>query len=267
MGKSGRVRFAELRKVYRLIHECRDLGHDPTAWPRHAIEQLTQLVGSQVGLIVDFRLGEPGAPPGITLLHDHGWLIPHHGAYWRQRNFVNREVGQAPTFQKFVALSGTLLTRTREQLVDDTAWYRSGEFQEINRQVMVDDLLVSGFWRPVSPFLFSLGLYRSLGEKRHGERERRLVHLFHHELSRHIGRALALEHGGAVALLPRRLRQTLDCLLEGDSEKQVAARLGLSRHTVHEYVKALYRRLGVASRAELMVQYLRRPPSAKERQS
>jgi DNA-binding NarL/FixJ family response regulator len=58
--------------------------------------------------------------------------------------------------------------------------------------------------------------------------------------------------------LPPRLREALACLLEGDSEKQVARRLGLSRHTVHDYAKDLYRRLGVGSRAELMALCLRR---------
>ena len=62
--------------------------------------------------------------------------------------------------------------------------------------------------------------------------------------------------------LPPRLGQTLRCLLEGDSEKQVASRLGLSRSTIHEYVTALYRRLGVNSRPELMALCLRQqfPP-------
>jgi DNA-binding NarL/FixJ family response regulator len=77
-------------------------------------------------------------------------------------------------------------------------------------------------------------------------------------LSRYVGTALALRDGGAFAALPPRLRQTLECLLEGDGEKQAAARLGLSRHTVHEYVTALYRRLGVSSRAELLALCLRR---------
>jgi DNA-binding CsgD family transcriptional regulator len=34
--------------------------------------------------------------------------------------------------------------------------------------------------------------------------------------------------------------------------------MGLSRHTVHEYVTALYRRLGVQSRGELLALCLRR---------
>ncbi|HTO96771.1 MAG TPA: LuxR C-terminal-related transcriptional regulator, partial [Myxococcales bacterium] len=38
----------------------------------------------------------------------------------------------------------------------------------------------------------------------------------------------------------------------GRSEKQVAAQLGLSLHTVHDYVKGLHRRLGVQSRGELL---------------
>ena len=53
--------------------------------------------------------------------------------------------------------------------------------------------------------------------------------------------------------LSRRLRQTLDALVTtGDSEKQIADRLGISPHTTHQYVKALFRRFGVSSRAELM---------------
>jgi DNA-binding CsgD family transcriptional regulator len=58
--------------------------------------------------------------------------------------------------------------------------------------------------------------------------------------------------------LSPRLEQTLGCLLAGASEKQVASHLKLSRHTVHVYVKALYRRYGVSSRAELLAKHLKR---------
>ena len=46
--------------------------------------------------------------------------------------------------------------------------------------------------------------------------------------------------------------------MEGDSEKQVAMRMGLSRTTVHQYVTMLYRRFDVQSRAELLARVLRR---------
>ncbi len=60
-----------------------------------------------------------------------------------------------------------------------------------------------------------------------------------------------------VADLPPRLRQTLTALLAGDSEKQVALRLQISPHTVHVYVKSLYKRFGVASRGELLARWVR----------
>lgn len=59
-----------------------------------------------------------------------------------------------------------------------------------------------------------------------------------------------------VEALPRRLRQTLEYLLRGDSEKQIASRLGISRHTVHDYVKSLYKRMEVSSRGELLAKCL-----------
>jgi len=61
------------------------------------------------------------------------------------------------------------------------------------------------------------------------------------------------------------VRQTLASLLEGDSEKQVAARLGISYATAHQYVTALYRRFGVHSRGQLVAHALRRAARAEWR--
>jgi DNA-binding NarL/FixJ family response regulator len=58
--------------------------------------------------------------------------------------------------------------------------------------------------------------------------------------------------------LSPRLQQTLACLLEGDSEKLIAARLGISPATLHQYVTALYRLLDVQSRPQLFARMLER---------
>ena len=57
--------------------------------------------------------------------------------------------------------------------------------------------------------------------------------------------------------LSPRLRQTLEHLLAGDSEKQVAAKLRISPHTLHGYVKALYHGFDLSSRGELLSRVLR----------
>ena len=57
--------------------------------------------------------------------------------------------------------------------------------------------------------------------------------------------------------LSARLRQTLEGLLAGEAEKQIAYRLELSPHTVHVYVKNLYRHFKVSSRGELLARFVR----------
>jgi DNA-binding CsgD family transcriptional regulator len=61
--------------------------------------------------------------------------------------------------------------------------------------------------------------------------------------------------------LPPRLRQVLAALERGLSEKQCANELNLSRHTIHQHVKSLYRRFQVCSRSELLVSRFAAQPS------
>ena len=58
--------------------------------------------------------------------------------------------------------------------------------------------------------------------------------------------------------LPRRLEQVLCELVGGASEKQVAMKLGVSLHTIHDYTKELHKRLGVNTRSELINRFLPR---------
>ncbi len=165
MGQSQRVRFSELRRAYRLIHECRDIGHDPTAWPRHAVAGLTELVGAQIGILSDVRFVGRGVPPEATILHDHGWSVAHHRDHWYRQFVHNQRFAQNLFFQRFVTLPGALVTRTREQLVDDAVWYRSVEFQEKGRLVEADDFLASIRRWSHPPRSFVLPQVRPLREK------------------------------------------------------------------------------------------------------
>jgi DNA-binding NarL/FixJ family response regulator len=57
--------------------------------------------------------------------------------------------------------------------------------------------------------------------------------------------------------LPPRVRQTLTSLLNGASEKEIASTLRLSHHTVHVYVKQIYKHYSVSSRAELLARWVK----------
>ncbi len=51
--------------------------------------------------------------------------------------------------------------------------------------------------------------------------------------------------------LPKRQREVLELLLKGASLKEIASELRISRHTVNDYSKSLYRHFDVSGRAEL----------------
>jgi DNA-binding CsgD family transcriptional regulator len=57
-------------------------------------------------------------------------------------------------------------------------------------------------------------------------------------------------------LTPRQ-REVLGWLLKGDGERQIAHRLGISRHTANDHVKAIHRKLNASSRGELMAKFVR----------
>jgi DNA-binding CsgD family transcriptional regulator len=148
------------------------------------------------------------------------------------------------------------VVRRREQIVPDRDWYGSVEFNEAFGPDGIDGGIIST--HPLSGgSLDILTAHPRLGRGL-GRREMLLVHLVHREIAPLVGRALAGSWEPNLAGLSPRMRQTLDGLLEGDGEKQVALRLGISRETVHVYVKGLYQYFGVDSRSELLAYFLRR---------
>jgi DNA-binding CsgD family transcriptional regulator len=60
----------------------------------------------------------------------------------------------------------------------------------------------------------------------------------------------------AITLSPRE-RQVMMFLMDGNSRKEIAAKMGLSPHTLTDYLKEIYRKFEVRSRAELLAKFIR----------
>lgn len=56
--------------------------------------------------------------------------------------------------------------------------------------------------------------------------------------------------------LPARKREVLELLLAGDSIKAIAAKLNLSRYTIGDHVKEIYKHFEVESRSELLAKFI-----------
>lgn len=244
--------------MFRLVGECRELGADHAAWRGHLAVRLPGLVGGQVGSAGEAAASIDGVTPGLLLSGVAvGWPSERARAIWASY-YARGDYVREP----LIRMGQALLTRrgliSRDQAISDQIWFGSTFYNETLRAWELDEFLASVQDLPGRRRQNAIYVFRARGGKAFGRRERRLVRLLHGELGRHFGVALATLDDPSPSGLTPRLRETLDCLLEGDSEKQVAARLGLSGLTVHDYVKTLYRHFQVASRPELMAYFLRR---------
>jgi DNA-binding CsgD family transcriptional regulator len=266
MGQSKNLRLSDVRAVFRLIGECRELGVDSTLWRQHMLTELLRLTGGQVamggptGMHDDFTLAQP-----LPVL-DVGWDGPRERGIFQQY-MLDRMHLSDPAITRFGAQLATLqvgvksLTRRRRQLADDRAWYASAAFCDYLRPSGVDDGMMS-LVLVANGQAHGIALFRPPGEGRFTARHCRLLHLFHTELAPYLMTDLAPPGREPISSLAPRQRELLACLLKGDTEQQAAMRMGLTRDTTHQYVKAIYRRLNVNSRGELMAHFVRFPRQA-----
>ena len=63
---------------------------------------------------------------------------------------------------------------------------------------------------------------------------------------------------GGLAVLTDREREVLDHIARGRANKEIAARLNISQHTVDNHIRAIYEKLQVHNRTEAAAKYLAR---------
>ena len=253
---SPTLRSEDVRVVDQLVGECRELGSEPSRWHRHMARWIARLFG-----ILLVSTGEGLASPQGAIEVVSAYAVSEDSAAERIHGAYHRAGGISgdPCFHALASLVGPdrQITRSRRELVADDVWYRSPSFEEFRYPAAIDQAALSILTLPGGA-VSAISLHRALGERDLTEREFRLFELIHSEIGRSIGGPLVGQTEPGPERLSRRLRQTLSCLLEGDGEKQVAARLDLSPTTVHQYVTALYRHFGVHSRAQLLAHAAKR---------
>jgi DNA-binding CsgD family transcriptional regulator len=262
MSKSSLLRVSDVRTVYELVGECRELGDDPTGWRRHLLARAAHLMGAAVTIEYEGRFLHPFRLDGIiewgwdTTGFDRAIFVRIHEEYTRLGAEFNPMVHAY--FSKRDAGRGPCLSRS--DVLSDSQWYRSRYYQHWHAAVGIDALMYCMLPMPASGSLLDnlLVFVRPLGESDFTTRHRAIARELHEKITALIGGPLAGFHEPSPADLPPRVRQTLQCFLEGDSDKQAARRLSLGRHTINQYAKAIFAHFGVSSRTELLARWIRR---------
>jgi DNA-binding CsgD family transcriptional regulator len=231
--------------LLRLVGECHELlavGQSPWA---HALTEIARVTAAQVAIWCEgqARVGSALAP---TLIAETGWSCESDRSkvwsYWASAT-------TNPILAR-VAMQGAQ-TFTRRDVIPDELWDKSTLENEVYRSVGIGDMLVSTR-TDARGDIGAFVLKRTRRDRGFGDRECDLLSMLQSSCVWMSSRIT-----DSVKLSPRE-RDTLEHLLTGAREKQIADSLEVSKHTVHQYVKSIYRKLGVTSRAELLA--LRRSP-------
>jgi DNA-binding CsgD family transcriptional regulator len=241
---------ARVGELVRLLREMRELeasGEDATT---HAAKGVVRLVRADAGGLVLARgvSGSAGSIIGASLDGFPSSLEQEVGAFYGD---VKEIVDVAADALVAIDPQGNGVCRLRRQLLPDQEWYRSPFVAEYRRRWRLDDSIYGGTRSAIGNYA-GIGLFRAWGKRPFSEEDAQLAELFAEGC-----RGAVFAGGGRLrpALSPRQ-EETLQCLLTGDSAKQIADKLGLSIHTVGDYIKAVYRAHGVNSRAELLTRLL-----------
>ncbi len=251
--------------VHRLWDELADFdAAQGEAARRHLLARLCELTDSQnatwVGAV---RLGEPEPSDPIK-----GWRARVIRQLHPSRTFerIDKELTDQieagwvdETVVRNVALAGQYRAL---RLVDLTSpeWFEGDFYRTYYLDIGCRDAIWAGV--PINEDAECyVGLRRDLDHPPFGTAERDVVVYILRGL-RWFHRQQMLREGLLVAsrpLAPAEQR-VLKHLLQGRSEKKIAALLELSQHTVHDYVKSLFRKFGVSSRSALMALWLGHTP-------
>lgn len=248
-----RLKLGQVRSIFRLIGEVRQLGSDPNKWRPHMVSQLQKMFGAAVVVSSEVHFRRTSDPAKMKLI-DVGWGCDEDGRTWQihtERDDEKPEnywlsIGKAPPAKEGAAAAAAPAAAAAAVHVDVVPVVPKRAFREGTT------FLMSQYPLPHIGAVDQLGLHRSFESAPFTSVQHRLVRLLHIELGRLWRQDVLRKAKDPTTDLPPRLTQTLNELMVGLSEKEIAAKLGLSRHTIHNYVKALHQRLGVSSRGELL---------------
>ncbi len=234
-----RLRLSDVRRALRLVGDVREVGTDPDAWRPLLIRGLHELFGGSMAVSSEVYLLRDASRRRAAQVADVGWMLLHTGG---ASNVLRVEqVCDEPPEGLLLSVRGDVADPETEAAVEPAVTLRRGDHMLMSQVALRHVAAVD-----------QLAVHRTDADAAYGRATARLLRLIHVELARFWRRDVLRRTADPAADLAPRLAQTLERLLEGASEKEIAADLGLSPHTVHNYVKALHQRFDVRSRGELL---------------
>ena len=235
----------DARAMVRLVASVTALQADHSTAKRSLMDGLKEMIRADCWVWALGYLNPDKPPVYASYLHE---------GFDEQRFACYLQAVEHPDMKLLMEPFTRELATRKSQL---TLAYSAGE--------EISTTLVHTFWlaADIAPIILSarqlteecvsiIALYRPAAQPMFSERERKIAHILLSEVPWLHAAGWPEDLGAKTPMLSRQRRLVLNLLLEGGSRKMVADQLGLSIHTVSDYVKDIYRTFGVQSHAELM---------------
>jgi DNA-binding CsgD family transcriptional regulator len=259
------VTLDDVSSVIQLVREVCDLWDDPSAWREHLLQGACALVDGHSATMLADRQHQPGWFGNVAVIAISGLsaearaLLQPYVSQIDQRRTDDVSENMPAMSDIFAQMrSQGWVTMAGSQSADDAA---SPNDERLREHVDWGHYVVSIRVVDVPRRPEVINTYRPHGAPPFGPREVALLKLLHDEIAPLVGVRLTTEEHISRDGLSKRLRETLSLLLEGYSEKQIAAELKLATSTIHDYVTMLYEHFRVSSRGELLAYFIRRRPA------
>lgn len=250
MARSGLVREQDVRSILAIVNCLNELPDDPAIRTAHLMNELCRFFNARSGILAILDSRPEGGQVKFSFAHAGGFLdesdVRHYQRYAGEAHLCDillttvlesdRPVGVYP----------------RRSCISDKAWYGSAHFNEMRIPLRIDDPIYAFWQAPVPSIIGGFGISRELRGRAFSAREISLTRILNDALQPFYTYLYHSQVVEAPPRLPPRTQAVYLQLLKGRSEKQIAADLEISRHTVHDHVKRIYATFGVNSRAELL---------------
>ncbi len=249
------LQLSDVEQMIRLLAEASDPTIDTPLIERKRllVLGLAKLIAADVWIwsTTRFNPAVPGDLATISLVHG-GWRDDaEQVAFARLVTEPDTALPmQAPIIR--LAQTGQPATVDIQTLFSEPMWDRIGQTYFATG---LRHCLISVY--PISSDIYSaLGFHRRDVQSPFSDRERLIVHALVQQVDWLHRHDTDVEARDSVLELSPRERQVMIFLLGGDSREGIAEKLSLSPHTIGDYIKGIYKRLGVNGRAELMAKFV-----------